>query len=68
MFQTFLKTYKYFWTLANKRKGVSKEDLAHWVLLALKKTLTPTNICKGFSTIGIWSLNFECHGKQNLII
>jgi hypothetical protein len=31
--------------------------LAQWVSLALKKTLTPNNIQKGFETIGLWPLN-----------
>jgi hypothetical protein len=44
-------------TLANKGKGVGEEDLAQWVPLALKKTLIPQNICKGFKTTRIWPLN-----------
>jgi len=43
--------------LVNKRRGASKEDFAQWVSMAFKKALTTTNICKGFSTIGIWPLN-----------
>ena len=31
----------------------SKEMLAHWVSLALKKALTVQNITKGFSAMGI---------------
>jgi hypothetical protein len=41
----------------NKRKGGGKGELAQWVSLALKKTLTPQNICKGFKTTRIWPLN-----------
>jgi hypothetical protein len=56
MFQTFKKknlTYKDVWTLANKGRGGSKEDLAQWVFLAFKKALTTTEICKGFSATWI---------------
>jgi hypothetical protein len=41
------------WTLANKGKGVKKEDLAQWVFIIFGKTLNPPNICKGFKSIGI---------------
>ncbi len=58
-FKTIFKTYKDVWTLVNKRRGANKEDLAQWVFLTLKKTLTTTNICKGFSTIVIWALNLD---------
>jgi hypothetical protein len=27
--------------LVNKKKGASKEDLAQWMFLAIKKTLSP---------------------------
>ena len=36
-----------------------KQDLASWVLLALKKVLTSANIRAGFQTSGIWPLNLE---------
>ena len=39
---------------------VCKEgNLATWISLALKKTLTRNNIKAGFRGIGIWPLNFE---------
>jgi hypothetical protein len=44
--------------------GVSKEDLAQWVFLALKKALTTTNICKGFLAIGIWPLNLDAMASK----
>jgi hypothetical protein len=47
-FKTIFKAYKGVWTLANKGRGINKEDLAQWVSLTLKKALTSTNICKGF--------------------
>ncbi len=56
-FKITLKFYKGVQTLTNKNIYISKEDLAQWVSFAFKKTLTPTNICKGFSANGIWHLN-----------
>jgi hypothetical protein len=56
-FKTIFKTYKNVWTLANKGRGANKEDLAQWVSLTLKKTLTTTTICKGILAIMIWPLN-----------
>jgi hypothetical protein len=56
MFQTFkivLRTYKNVWTLNDKGRDGSKEDLAQWVFLAFKKVLTTINICKGFSATQI---------------
>jgi len=52
-FKTTFKAYKDVWTLANKRRGANKEDLAQWVFITFLKTLTTINICKGFSTIVI---------------
>jgi hypothetical protein len=57
VFKTAFKAYKDVWTLANKGKGVRKGDLAQWVSLALKKTLTSRNICEGFKITKIWPLN-----------
>jgi hypothetical protein len=34
-----------------------KEDLYHWICLALRCVLTAHNIKKGFEKIGIWPLN-----------
>jgi hypothetical protein len=53
-FKITFKSYRDVWTLANKRKGVGKKDLASWMSLALKKkTLNQSNICKAFTTNGI---------------
>lgn len=45
------------WTINNKGKGASKEDLADWVSQGLRKALTTEKIQKGFAAIGIWPLN-----------
>ena len=45
-------------------QAASKETLAHWVSLALKKALTPHNIQKGFSATRIYPLNFQAMAKH----
>jgi hypothetical protein len=45
------------WTLYNRCRGATKEDLCHWVCQALKKALTPNNITKGFRKTGIFPFN-----------
>ena len=45
------------WTINNKGKGASKEDLADWVSQGLRKALTIDKIQKGFAATGIWPLN-----------
>ena len=44
------------WTIQNKGKAARKEELAQWVSVGLKTTLTASKIIKGFSTTGIWPL------------
>ena len=48
-FKTTCKKYQDFWTIRNKGKGTTKEDLAQWMSLALKKTMTPANIKKNLA-------------------
>lgn len=65
LFKLAFMKHRIFWTLRNKGKGVAKEDLAQWVSLAYKITMTPENIKKRFSTTGIWPLNMEVmNGKM----
>jgi hypothetical protein len=45
----------YVWTLANKRKGAKKEDLAQSVSLAFKKAFMPQTI--DFERTSIMPLN-----------
>jgi hypothetical protein len=56
-FKTTFRTYTDLWILASKGNGVRKKDLVQWVFLALKKTLNPNKICKGFKATRIWPLN-----------
>ena len=51
--------YRDAWTLENRGRAAQKEDLAEWVLLALKRALTPQNIKQGFKGTGIWPLNAQ---------
>lgn len=46
-----------FWMSRNLNEGPSKEILAQWVSLSLKKALREGNIKKGFSRTWIWPLN-----------
>ena len=45
-------------------QAASKETLAHWVSLALKKALTQQNIRKGFSATRIYPLNADAMAKH----
>ena len=48
LFKTAFRKFGIFGPLENKGKGAVDEDLAQWILLALKKTMTPKNIQKEF--------------------
>ena len=48
-FKTFFKEYTNFWTFGNLNQPATKQTLAHWVSLALRRALTPHNIKKNFS-------------------
>jgi hypothetical protein len=41
----------------NLNQPTSKDTLAQWVSLSLRKALTENNIKKGFSAIEIWPFN-----------
>ena len=56
-FKTFFKEYRDFWIAHNLNQPATKQTLAHWVSLALRRALTPQNIKKGFSTTGILPFN-----------
>ena len=56
-FKTFFKEYKDFWIAHNLNQPATKQTLAHWVSLALRRALTPQNIKKGFSTTSILPFN-----------
>ena len=56
-FKTFFKEYRDFWTSRNLNQPATKQTLAHWVSLALKRALTPHNIRSGFSSTGILPFN-----------
>ena len=52
-FKTTFRSYRDRWTIANKGRGTKKEELAEWVAMALRQTLTETRIKKGFAATGI---------------
>jgi len=47
------------WTSNHVGQSPSKEDLAYWVSIALKRALTKENICKGFKSTGIYPLDIH---------
>ena len=56
-FKTTFRKIRDSWTVMNKNKRVSKQDLCEWTSKALKAALTPTNIKVGFKKTGIWPLD-----------
>jgi hypothetical protein len=49
----------------NLNEAASKDTLAQWVSLSLKKALTEGHIKKGFEATGIWPLND--HAVNNML-
>ena len=58
-FKVAFRAYKQAWNVRNHGSKVRKQDLASWILLALKKALTSANIRVGFKGSEIWPLNLE---------
>ena len=56
-FKCAFRNFRDAWTLQHSKKCARKEDLCGWVCLALWRTLSPSNIEKGFRKIGIWPFN-----------
>jgi hypothetical protein len=56
-FKQFFRQYRDYWMSRNLNQPASKDTLAQWVSLSLKKALTERNITKGFSATGIWPVN-----------
>lgn len=56
-FKTTFRKIRDSWTLMNKNKRVSKQDLCEWTSKALKAALTSKNIKAGFKKTGIWPLD-----------
>ena len=58
-FKQHFREYRDLWSSRNLDESATKDVLAQWVSLALRKALSTSNIKKGFSAIGIFSLNFH---------
>jgi hypothetical protein len=56
-FKQFFRQYRDYWMFRNLNEAASKDTLAQWVSLSLKKALTEENIKNGFAATGIWALN-----------
>jgi hypothetical protein len=65
-FQTIFCQYINYWMSRNLKQPASKDILAHWMSLSLRKELTKNNIKKGFSTTRIWPL-IE-HVMDNMLV
>jgi hypothetical protein len=63
-FKTYFREYRNYWTSRNVGQKATKETLAHWVSLALRKALSTNNIEKGFSKTWIYPLNRTVVDKQ----
>jgi hypothetical protein len=63
-FKTYFREYRNYWTSRNVGQKATKETLAHWVSLVLRKALSKNNIEKGFSKTGIYPLNQTAVDKQ----
>jgi len=62
VFKTFkqhFKAYRDYWTYMNLGESPSKQTLAHWISLILRKALSKQNITSGFRATSIWPLNLE---------
>lgn len=67
IFKTFkqhFREYRDFWSSKYLNEAASKDTMAQWVSLALRKALSSSNIKKGFSATGIFPLNFNAVDEQ----
>lgn len=58
-FKAYFKAYRDYWQAQNLTKTTSKETLAHWILLALRKALSEKNIKNSFKGDENYPLNKE---------
>lgn len=58
-FKQYFREYRDFWSSRNLDESATKDVLAQWVSLALRKALSVNNIQKGFSATGIFPLDFH---------
>jgi hypothetical protein len=63
-FKTYFREYWNYWTSRNIGQKATKETLAHWVSLALRKALNENNITKGFKKTGIYPLDRTVVDKE----
>jgi hypothetical protein len=58
-FKQFFCQYKDYWTSCHFNESASKETLAHWVSLSLRRVMSHENITKGFMAINIFLLKTD---------
>ena len=58
-FKTYFQLYRDYWSRHNLAATPSKQTLAQWSSLALRKALSSANIKAGFRATGIWPMDRE---------
>ena len=58
-FKQHFREYRDFWSSRNLEESATKDVLAQWVSLALRKALFASNIKNGFRATGIFPLDFH---------
>jgi hypothetical protein len=58
-FKQYFREYRDFWSSRNLDESATKDVLAQWVSLALRKALSVNNIQKGFRATRIFPLDFH---------
>ena len=58
-FKQYFREYRDYWTSRNRDQSATKEVLAQWVSLGLRKALSVCNISSGFRRTGIYPLNSQ---------
>lgn len=61
-FKSAFRHCRNIWSLVNKGCATRKGELAHWVSISLKITLTLANILADFRSSGIWPLDDTKNG------
>jgi hypothetical protein len=63
-FKQFFREYRDYWMLRNLDQSTSKEILAQWVSLALRRALSVSNIRADFQRVGILPFNKHAANKN----
>jgi hypothetical protein len=67
-FKQHFHEYMDFWISRNLNQPATKQTLAQWVALSLRKALSVTNIQNGFSSTGIFPFNRQALAKYFTVL